>query len=126
MNGNRYPITEFGIKRMIERLIMIGERELPYGECEVKIRDGVQVVGKSCTCFEVMHPRRRPHFRYHLAKIYVDDKLRVPIRFESYDWPAEESDQPVLQEEYTYRELKLNVGLTDADFQRDHPDYRFR
>ena len=33
---------------------------------------------------------------------------------------------PRLLEEYTYRQLKLNVGLTDADFQRWNPAYGFR
>ena len=126
MSGNRYPITEFGIKRLIERMILLGERELQHQECEVEIRDHVNFTDHVCQCIEVKHPIKREHFEYHLVRIYIDNELRVPIRFESYDWPQAGSDDPVLMEEYTYRNLKLNVGLTEADFQRDNPAYGFR
>ena len=38
-------------------------------------------------------------------------------------WPREEGGRPVLMEEYTYLDLKLNVGLTDADFSQSSLDY---
>lgn len=125
MNGNRYPITEFGLKRLIERMIIFGEHELTNEQCKVNTLSGVDVDGRVCTCVEVF-PKRRKDFDYHAAKIFIDDELRVPIRFESYGWPSQEDDQPQLLEEYTYRNLTLNVGLTEADFRRDHPEYGFR
>ena len=126
MSGNRYPITEFGIKRLIERMILLGERELQHQECDVEIRDKVSFSDHVCRCIEVKHPIKREHFEYHLVRIYIDNELRVPIRFESYDWPKDGSEAPVLMEEYTYRDLKLNVGLTKTDFQRNNPAYGFR
>ena len=54
--------------------------------------------------------------RFGTPSIFVDDELRIPIRIEGYDWPQREGDQPRLLEEYTYTRLRLNVGLTDADF----------
>ncbi len=33
--------------------------------------------------------------------------------------------QPQLLEEYTYLNVKLNVGLTDADFDDKNPEYNF-
>ena len=128
MGDNRYPITEFGLKRLIERMIEMGEQELKYGECEVKIERNVELSGcnAACTCIEVTHPIKRPHFKYHLVRVYIDDELEVPVRFESYDWPEDGSDIPVLKEEYSYRDLKLNVGLKDEDFESCNPEYRFR
>ncbi len=126
MSGNRYPITEFGIKRLAERMIELGNHDLGYQECEVVIHNDIDMSDRICTSIEVMHPVRRQHFEYHLARIYIDNESQVPIRFESYDWPESEFDAPVLKEEYTYREMKLNVGLTDADFERTNPAYGFR
>ena len=126
MTGNRYPVTEFGIKRLIERMIILGEQELAHDECEVEIRDDVDFDERVCQCIEVRHPIQRPHFAYHLVRIYIDNELRVPVRFESYGWPEAGSEVPRLLEEYTYRDIKLNVGLGDADFQRDNPAYGFR
>ncbi len=82
---------------------MLAERELAYEECKVKVHDNMQVNDRLCSCIEVRH-----------------------LRFESYDWPKEGSDVPVLLEEYAYRDLRLNFGLTDEDFQRSNREYGFR
>ena len=36
MSGNRYPITEMGMRRLLERLLEIGTNDVKYGECNVK------------------------------------------------------------------------------------------
>jgi hypothetical protein len=128
MTGNLYPITEFGIKRLIERMIEIGTKELAYNECEVTVRENVTFANydRPCTCIEVTHPIERDYFTYHITKVFVDEKLRLPIRHEAYDWPVPGSDTAILKEEYTYLDLKLNVGLTAKDFEADNPDYGFR
>jgi Protein of unknown function (DUF1571) len=61
-----------------------------------------------------------------VARIFVDDELNVPIRYESYDWPEQAGGQPELIEEYTYLNLKLNNGFTDADFDIRNPNYGFK
>ncbi len=75
-------------------------------------------------------PRHPPgparNFLFHVAQIYVDDELNLPIRYEAYDWPAEEGGKPQLTEEYTYLNLKLNNGFTDADFDIRNPNYQFK
>jgi len=39
-----------------------------------------------------------------------------PIRVESYDWPKTPGAKPDVLGIFTYTKLKVNVGLTDADF----------
>ncbi|MDP6058804.1 MAG: DUF1571 domain-containing protein, partial [Pirellulaceae bacterium] len=53
---------------------------------------------------------------YHIANIYIDSELHMPIRVETHGWPKDGDTKPVLEEEYTLTRLRLNVGLTDADF----------
>jgi hypothetical protein len=60
-----------------------------------------------------------------MARIYVDDELQLPIRFEAYDWPTQQGAEPQLIEEYTYMNLKVNQGFTDADFDVHNPAYAF-
>ena len=73
----------------------------------------------------MVHPVPRRNFRFHIARIFVDKELGVPIRYASYDWPKNPGDQPGLIEEYTYLNMKLNQGFADADFSPDNPDYNF-
>lgn len=126
MKGNRYPITEMGLLNMVRMLIEVGERDTQFGECEVNFYEGAKINGRRCTCIEVVHPVPRRNFLFHIARIFVDDELNVPIRFEAHDWPAEKGGPPQLIEEYTYLNLKLNNGFTDADFDIRNPNYGFR
>ncbi len=127
MRGNHYPITEIGIRSMICKLLEVGKEELRYrGETEVKYFSRASVDGRRCTVMEVRHPFRRDYFRYHVARLFVDDELRLPIRYASYDWPEQPGGDPRLVEEYTYLDLKLNVPLSDWDFDYRNPAYGFR
>lgn len=125
MQGNRYPVTEFGIKRLVERMIRLGERELAHAECEVRVDDGVILDDRPCRTIEVLHPHQREHFAYYLARIYVDQELQLPTRFEAFDWPRDGEEQPPLLEDYYYRDVRLNIGLKNEDFVRDNPEYGF-
>jgi hypothetical protein len=126
MRNQRYPLTELGILNMTRRLVEVGEDNKNYGECEVKFYEGAKINGRVCTCIEVVHPVPRRNFVFHLARIFVDKELNLPIRYESFDWPKEVGGKPELLEEYTYLNLKLNNGFTDADFDRKNPNYKFR
>ncbi len=127
LERNRYPITHVGILSLIEELLLVGQEELrnPPDELRCKQIEGVKVDNRLCRVIEFVHTVRRDQYRYHIARIYVDDELDLPIRHESYDWPDEEGGKPQLLEEYTYLNLKLNVDLTDWDFDHHNAEYQF-
>ena len=126
MRGNKYPITEIGIVNLVDKLLEVGYRDAKYGECEVNYYDkGVLVDDRECTLIEVVHPIPRKNFQFHIARVYVDKALNLPIMYESYDWPKKEGEDPVLIEAYTYQKLKINVGLTDKDFDYKNPAYNY-
>ena len=74
---------------------------------------------------QIMHPVKRPYFEFYRAEIFIDRELNVPIRYAAWTWPPTGTDTPVLEEEYNYRDIRLNVGLTDRDFDPDNPTYNF-
>jgi uncharacterized protein DUF1571 len=126
MNGQLHPIYDIGLENLVVKLIERGEKEKQFGECEVTFTPGAKINGRVCTLLQVMHPVKRPHFEFHLAQIFIDDVLKVPVRYAAYFWPekAGSKDMPIL-EEYTYLNVKLNVGLKDADFDSENPNYNF-
>jgi hypothetical protein len=126
MRGQRYPITELGVITLVRRLIEVAEQDIKYGECEVKYLPNAKINGRSTTCVQVVHPVPRKNFLFHIARIFVDDEMNVPLRYESYDWPKEPGAAPELIEEYTYLNVKLNNGFTDADFDIHNTNYHFR
>ena len=124
MLGNRYPITEIGIENLVTKLIEKGERDKLQGECQVEIRKG-ETVGRECKVIRVLHAEKRPEFDFHIAEIFIDKELNLPIRYAAYKWPKKPGGEPILDEEYTYQDLKVNVGLTDRDFDPDNDQYNY-
>jgi hypothetical protein len=125
MMDNRYPITNAGLGHLTRRLIEIAEQDRKYGEVEVHFYKNAKVGTRNCTLIEVVHPTPRRVFLFYRARVYIDDELQVPIRYEAALWPTEPGKEPPLDESYTYKDLKLNVGLTDADFDYKNPKYGF-
>jgi len=125
MVGQRYPITELGVQNLVQRLIEIGTRDMQYGECEVQFFENAKIENRTCTCIQVMHPVPRRNFLFHQARIFVDNELNLPIRYAAYDWPKKPGGSPELIEEYTYLDMKVNNGFTDADFDIRNPNYNF-
>lgn len=127
MRGQLHPIDEIGIENLVVKLIEKGERDRQYGECQVEFIKGTSINKVPCTLLKVGHPIQRDHFEFYEAHIFIDDKTKVPLRYAAYHWPTNPNDPKTMQviEEYTYLDMKLNVGLTDADFDPENPNYGF-
>jgi len=125
MRNQRYPITEIGIATLTQRLIERGQRDRKFPDCKVSYFKNASLNGRKCTVLQVQHAKPRPDLDFYLARIFIDDELGVPVRYEAYDWPTANVSQPQLIEKYTYLNMKLNVGLTDADFNHENSSYNF-
>ena len=125
MGASRHPITEAGIGPLIETVAQRWADELTPGESLVTIHAGMHVDGRPCTMIESVHPHRQPGFLFHRVNLYIDCELGLPTRFEAYDWPRHPGASPELVEEYAYRDLRLDVGLSDEDFDPANKHYSF-
>ena len=126
MKGQRYPITEAGIEKLAEKLIERGLRDRKLvKDCEVSFLRNAKIRDRVCTVLQVKHAKPLPQLDFHVAQIFIDDELGVPIRYAAYNFPKAAGQKPELIEEYTYLNLKLNVGLTNKDFDPKNPEYKF-
>ncbi|GAB6097818.1 DUF1571 domain-containing protein [Desulfatiferula olefinivorans] len=50
---------------------------------------------------------------------YIDKTLNLLVKLEIFDWGNN------LYEFYEFKDIRLNVGLTDTDFDPDNPAYKF-
>ena len=62
-----------------------------------------------------------PERGFSAPKIYlwIDLENGLPIKSEFFDWDL------IKVGSYGYKDLKLNVGLTENDFNRDNKSYGF-
>lgn len=125
MRGQRYPITEIGIRNLCVKLIEVAEKDRQFRECKVKYFKDAKINGRQCMCIQVVHPKRRKNFRFYIARIYIDKEWNIPIRFSAWEWPKKPNGNAVLQEQYTYTQLKLNNNFTDKDFDITNPNYNY-
>jgi hypothetical protein len=122
---NRHPITEIGMRNLIEKVITQWEFEGQYGEATVQYFPDAKIGGVSCPAIECTHPRPRRQFQFHLSRLYIDAQSNLPVRIENYGFPTAAGQEPPLMEEYTYVKVQTNVGLTNNDFSTKNPAYKF-
>ncbi len=125
MEDCRHPITDAGIGHMIDEISTRWAAEMKQGETVVTIQKNARVGDRRCTMIESKHPEYHPSYLFHKVKVYVDQEHDLPIRFEAYDWPRVAGAQAELVEEYSYANLRLNVGLTEQDFDPGNRGYSF-
>ncbi|SMP65384.1 Protein of unknown function [Neorhodopirellula lusitana] len=125
MRGQRYPLTEIGVENMIVKLIERGEKAMRHEDVTCEFRKGAKLKDRVCTVLEVTQPTRHPDAEFYQAQVFMDDQLNMPIRYVAYDWPTTAGTPGSVIEEYSYLNLQVNVGLTDADFDPYNKTYNF-
>ena len=125
MQGEHYPITEIGLANLCRQLIQRGESAGDPSQVKVKRYRHARINTRACTLLEITYPVHEPKTWGYLARVFLDDEWHFPIRVEVYELPLDRRQGPQLVEEYTYLDLKLNNGYSDADFDPKNPQYKF-
>lgn len=120
-----HPITEAGIGHLIDTVYERWMAEMSPAGSQVTLYPSAHVGQRDCLMIDSTHPKREKRFMFYKVKLYVDKELGLPIRYEAYDWPRRPGDQGELVEEYTYMNLRLNVGLREYDFDTANKGYSF-
>lgn len=114
------PITESGFNQVLAHMIDVLDQHVqadPSGEnTQVERLAGAKLNKRACSVIRIVHPKKQDGLDFHVANVFIDDELRVPVRVDFSDWPRRPNQPPPLLAEYTYTELQLNVNLPDATF----------
>ncbi len=123
MSGQKYPITQVGMRNLINKLVTMFEADIKFSESNVTSNPDMKIGGRSATMIQIVHPIARQNFHHHVARIFIDNELGVPIHYDAYGWPGQAGQQPPLELSYTYTNLKINNGYTARDFDTENnPD----
>lgn len=126
MAENRYPVTMIGLKYMLDKVIQQWEDEGKFGEVKTQKYPSAKLPsGEECIAYESLHPTPRNQFKFHITRLWIETKSGLAIRIEQLGFPQKNDKAPPVIEEYTYANLKTNVKLTDADFDRGNRSYAF-
>jgi hypothetical protein len=129
MADNKYPVTMIGMKNMLDKIIKQWEKEGKFAETAVQYYPEAKLGDVACMVIESKHPEKRDDFKFQMTRLYIETKTQFPVRVEQYDFPDRREtkrgkDGPLV-EEYTYSQIKANIGLKDKDFDHTNPNYAF-
>ncbi len=118
MAGNRYPITRSGIGNAIDSLI--GQFKLAQESNELSVAYlGIEIIDGRRTHVIARRLPKDKKYACYLSIINIDIETKLPIRIASLDWDF------TIKDIYYYKNLKINQGLTDQDFDPNNKKYRF-
>jgi len=121
LQESRHPITDVGLGRLIELLAAHIHRALTRGELATREISAVDPSSpaKAERRLELMTPKTATGYIAPRAVVAIDLGTRLPVAVELFG----ASDE--LLGSYTYKDLVVNTGLTDRDFDPTNPQYRF-
>ena len=132
MAEGRFPISQIGLKYLVSAVIDQWKGELKSPDIKMTYFPDASLKSKDkrlrpvdCVVLESRHTRRTKGIEYGMTRLYIDKKTGLPVRVEQYGFPRKPGEKPPLLAEYTYWNMKTNVGLKDIAFSRKNPRYRF-
>lgn len=125
MEGNHYPITRFGMFNILESVIEQWEHDALLPGADVAFYPKATVGNAACKAIETKFLSHVQGASFQTTRLYLDAETGFPVRVQQYNFPRRSGRQPELHEEYTFLSIKTNVGLTNADFDINNPEYDF-
>jgi hypothetical protein len=123
MATSNYTIKEMGLKVIAERLIAQLKNEMNLPETEILMYPDAKFEGRPITHYRLIHHKKVKGATCSMAEISVDKALNIPVFYRAIDgW-----EKPVIVlEEYGFRNVRLNPGLTDKDFDENNAEYKLK
>ncbi|MEZ4318297.1 MAG: DUF1571 domain-containing protein [Myxococcota bacterium] len=117
--GGRHSIRELPLTRLGAKILTdaIAVRDHPTWKPDIDDLGTQSIGGSPARCYDSRLPKSEDASLYaHRVEICLDDATGLPARLKIWD---HEDGSVRLVESYEYRDLKVNPGLTDADFDPD-------
>lgn len=124
---SRHPITDAGLLNLTRKLVRYRKMDLTDPESIVILDRFADDSGRRWYRSIHEHPHRTPERPFARVIVLYDPETKLPVSIANFDWPAPGHQGDLdLAEHYKYDDLKLDVPLTDLDFDPANPEYEFR
>lgn len=118
MNDNRHPIFESHVGYIINIMETNYNRAKANNELTCTFEGQEVIDGKKTLLLKSVFPKGKNYYG-HIIYINIDSELYLPVKIKVFGWEME------LLEMYHLSDIKVNVSLSDMDFDVDNPDYDF-
>ena len=118
--GNRHPITDIGFGFILGVMRTNFPMALKHSEIEITRMGEESFGGRPSLVVEAKFTPKEGRKYYATRMVcHIDKVYFLPVGIASYD------EKDALMEEYRYKKVKINIGLTDMDFSRKNLGYNF-
>ena len=118
MKDNLRPITMAGMVNMLHTVVPQFEQAEKNGDLKTAYLGKMDIGGRKAYAIKRILPKKDIYPCKELV-FFIDVEELVPIGADSYGWDGQ------LESTYRYTDFKINVGLTDDDFDRKNKTYNF-
>lgn len=125
LEESRYPITNIGMRKLLDLTISQWNSELNLPDVKVRYFPNAKVGKVECHVFESSYAKRRKGVKFHMTRLYVNKTTRFPVRVEQFAFPTRAGAKPAIIEQYTYLNVKPNNGFKNIDFDIRNTNYDY-
>ncbi|MCL2760872.1 MAG: DUF1571 domain-containing protein [Desulfuromonadales bacterium] len=118
LRNNRHPMMDADIGHLLDLALSNYKKSLNDPSASFVLAGKPVVNGMNTYWLQAKFPKDKGYYA-HIIDLYIDQKTMLPVKIMAFDW-----DNKFL-EEYSYHNIKLNVGLTPHDFDVNNPAYKF-
>lgn len=120
MADNRHAILDIGFGFILDVMRRNIPKAIQHEEIEITRMADDSFEGRPAT---VVEAKFTPHEgrTYYAARMvcHIDKEYLLPVGIACYD------EKDALMEQYGYKDVKINAGLTEQDFSRKNAEYKF-
>jgi outer membrane lipoprotein-sorting protein len=118
MRGQLHPVTDLGVGRLIE--IIAGDAKKGAAAKELKLiyLGEEEIYGRKVWHIRMELPPKKDYYS-PMSDGWIDEESHLPLKAILYGPKGE------FIESFGYSDLKLNPGLSDAEFDKDYKEYDF-
>jgi len=119
MKNNLRPITNAGMTNMLHSAVPVYELAEKNGDLKIEYLGEKEITGRRVYHIKRILPKK-DIYPGKVLDLFIDCEELVPIGADSYGWDGQ------LTSRYRYGEFKINVGLTDKDFDWRNKAYKLK
>ena len=118
MKKNRHSLKDSGLEKVMHLIETNYIRSREIGLDAVTYMGEDRISGRDVWVIKGRFPEDQGFYAHEII-MAMDKTLHLPIKVSVFDWSSS------LVEEYVFRDLVINVGFSEYDFNPDNPEYNY-
>jgi len=118
MREQRHPLTDLGIGRLVEIITGDAKRGAAAKELNLVYLGEEEIYGRKVWHIRMDLPPKKDYYSPR-SDGWIDEESHLPLKVILYGPDGE------FIESFGYSDLRLNPGLSDAEFEKDYKDYNY-